>query len=188
MAKPEETRDIMNLPVDQLTEPELHIRIARIQLQRETISLSDTEENLRKRRAADAERHRANRQRQAEMAQISAMHANIQKACRHRQGGFKHKLYSGEGKPCVTKFIMADGVTAFYQCSRCRLKEFTPHPNLAKRDPELYKLRKALTDKLEELFQESGLDYIKGPTFIWMKDGVPFLPEMVGSDSRQKGY
>jgi hypothetical protein len=186
MAK--EERNIMTLPLDQLTNEELQTRVLRMQAHREVINLEDAEENQRINAARKAERARTNANRQAEMKQISAMHAGIQKMCRHRQGGFRHKLYSGDGKPCITKFIMPDGVTAFYQCSRCRLKEYTPHPDLQKRDPELYAARKAFTDRLEELHQESGLDFIKGPTFAWMKNGVPFVPEMAGSAETQKGY
>jgi hypothetical protein len=183
-----EKRDIMLLPLGELTNEELQTRVLRVQATREIINLEDAEDAQRKNAAAKAERHRANTQRQAEMAQISAMHAGIQRGCRHRQGGFRHQLYTGGGKPSVTKFIMPDGVTAFYQCSRCRLKEYTPHLALQKRDPQAYAKQKSLTDKLEELFQESSLDYIKGPTFTWMRDGVPFIPEMVGAHSTQKGY
>jgi hypothetical protein len=185
---PKEDRNIMLLPLDQLTNEELQTRVLRMQATREVINLEEAEEAQKKNAAAKAERARSNAQRQSEMKQISAMHANIQKMCRHRQGGFRHKLYSGDGKPGVTKFIMPDGVTALYQCSRCRLKVYTPHANLQKRDPKLYAALKAFTDRLEELHQESGLDLIKGPTFAWMKDGVPFVPEMVGSAETQKGY
>lgn len=186
MAK--EERNIMLLPIDQLTLEELQFRVARMQAKQAEISLESTEEQQRIFAAKKAERARSNAQRQSEMKQISATNAQIQKACRHRQGGFRHKLYSGDGKPCITKFIMPDGVTAFYQCSRCRLKEYTPHQNLQKRNPELYAAKKLLCGKLEELHQESGLDFIKGPTFAWMKDGVPFVPEMIGSAETQKGY
>jgi hypothetical protein len=186
MAK--EDRNIMTLPIDQLNLEELQLRVARMQAHQAEISLESTEEQQRIFAAKKAENSRSNALRQAEMKQISASKDALQKMCRHRQGGFRHKLYSGDGKPCVTKFIMPDGVTAFYQCSRCRLKEYSPHLDLLKRNPKLYEARRALCDRLEELFQESGLDFIKGPTFAWMKDGVPFVPEMIGSAETQKGY
>src|SRR5271156_3834310 len=119
-------RDIMALPLDQLNVEELQTRILRMQATREMLNLEDAEEQQRVSISAKRERSIRNAQRQDEMKQISAMHANIQAGCRHRQGGFRHRLYTGDGKPCVTKFIMPDGVTAFYQCARCRLKEFSP--------------------------------------------------------------
>jgi hypothetical protein len=186
MAK--EDRNIMTLPIDQLTLEELQLRVARMQAHREIMLLGKAEHDQKVWEAREAERHKRNSERQVEMKRNSANKAQIQKMCRHRQGGFRHKLYSGDGKPCITKFIMPDGVTAFYQCSRCRLKEYTPHQNLQKRNPELYAAKKLLCDKLEELHQESGLDFIKGPTFAWQKDGVPFVPEMIGSAETQKGY
>jgi hypothetical protein len=186
MAK--EDRDLMALPLEELTNAELQTRILRMQMQREILTLEDTEEAHAKLLAMKKQRSLQNAQRQAELRGIAVMHRNIQSGCRHRQGGYRHQLYSGGGKPCVTKFIMPDGVTAFYQCNRCRLKEYTPHRNLLARDPEAYRTQKMLTDKLEELWVESNLDFIKGPTFAWMKDGVPFVPEMAGAITDQKGY
>lgn len=181
MPKHDEERDIMSLPLDQLTNEELQRRVLRMQAHREVINLEDAEEQQRKSAAIKRQRSLQNQQRQSELAQIAAMRQQIISGCRHRQGGFRHKLFSGDGKPCVTKCIMPDGVTAFYQCSRCRLAFYTPHPNLLQRDPAQYAIQREFANKLEELHQESGLDYLKTPNFTWTKNGVPFLPERVGT-------
>jgi len=74
---------------------------------------------------------------------------------------------------------MLDGFTWLLQCTRCRLRLFTPHPSLATTDPERYAKEKAAYDKLWELAGDSGLDEIRGPTFTFLKDGVPFIPHRV---------
>lgn len=177
----QEKRDIMSLPLTELTSEELQRRLLLVQNEQAVIGLEDAEDVQRRNTAAKKQRSLQNQQRQSELAQIATMRQQIISGCRHRQGGFRHKLFSGDGKPCVTKCIMPDGVTAFYQCSRCRLAFYTPHPNLAQRDPAEYAKQRAFSDKLEELHQESGLDYLKTPNFTWTKNGVPFLPERVGT-------
>jgi hypothetical protein len=176
-----EKRDIMALPINDLTAEELQLRVLRTQANREILNLEDAEETQKRNANAKVQRHIANTQRQSELAQIAAMQRAIQNGCRHRQGGHRHRLYSGDGKPLITKCIMLDGVTAFYQCARCRLKFYTPHPALRQRDPAEYAKQRAFADKLEELHQESGLDHLKTPNFTWTKDGVPFLPERAGA-------
>lgn len=173
-------RDIMSLPIDQLTLEELQLRVMRMQMHRETLLLGKAEQDQKAWEAREAQRHRDNAMRQTEMAQIASNRKAIIGGCRHRQGGFRHKLYSGDGKSCVSKFVMPDGVTNFLQCSRCRLKFFTPHRKLQEREPAEYDRQMVIYARLMELHEESGLDMIKGPTFTFVKDGVPFIPEMVG--------
>jgi hypothetical protein len=74
---------------------------------------------------------------------------------------------------------MLDGVTWLLQCIRCRLKVFTPHAQHYRGRMDEFAKDKAIYDKLWELSADSGLDEIKGPTFQFTKDGVPFIPERV---------
>lgn len=158
-------------------ETALRVRVLRMQEQREIMLLEETETSQKERAEKKRLRSEQNKQRQANLAAARASDKNIQNFCRHKQGGFRHKLYQGDGKPCVTNFVMPDGVTNFLQCQRCHTKVQTPHLNLLARDPKAYAEQKALHDKLLELWEESGLDLIKGPTFIFTKFGVPFVPE-----------
>lgn len=158
----------------------LQQRILKAQLQREEMLIEETEQALVTRNEHKRLIKMANRRRQGELSQLRRAQAAKVLGCRHRQGGFRHKLFTGDGKPMVSVFVMPDGVTKLYQCARCRMMEYTPHIDLKAREPEEYKRRVALCAKLEELYEESGLDLIKGPTFLWSRNGVPFLPERIG--------
>lgn len=158
----------------------LQQRILRAQLTREEMLIEETEQALVTRKDHKRLMALANRRRQGELLQGRRNAANKVAGCRHRQGGFRHKLFTGDGKPMVTIFVMPDGVTRLYQCARCRMMEYTPHIDLKAREPKEYERRVALCAKLESLYEESGLDLIKGPTFLWSRNGVPFLPERIG--------
>jgi hypothetical protein len=118
-----------------------------------------------------------NKQIQEEITSQQRILEFAQSVCRHRQGGRYQNVYAGDGKPCIVRSQMLDGVTWLLQCTRCRLKIFTPHPGMLKSNPEQYAKDKAVYDRLWEMSSDSGLDEIRGPTFTFMRDGVPIVPE-----------
>jgi hypothetical protein len=161
---------------------ELRRKILETELQTKQFELDDAQERNRLRAQQKVDRSRRNAMRQSELAAANSALANIQQQCRHRQGGVPHNVLKGDGKPCVVRTKMLDGYTYLLQCTRCRLKVFTPNPAHAEPKHEKhaqYLQDKQIYDRLWEMSQDSGLDEIVGPSFIFARNGVPFIPERV---------
>lgn len=173
------TNELPNVPEEyrDMSIDEIQRVIALTDLQAKLLDLDRIKDENARRIAHQEAIRKHNAQIQADMESQSRQMAYAQSVCRHRQGGRHQNVFAGDGKPCVTRTQMLDGYTWLLQCLRCRLKVFTPHPALKKSDPEGYAEAKAIFDKLWELSADSGLDEIRGPTFIFEKDGVPFIPE-----------
>jgi len=151
--------------------------IALTELQAKLLDLDRIKDDNARRLAHIEAIRKHNAQIQADMETQQRQLAYAQSICRHRQGGRPQNVYAGDGKPCIVRTQMLDGFTWLLQCQRCRLKVFTPHPSLKRDAPEQYATLKGAFDKLWELSSDSGLDEIRGPTFLFEKDGVPFIPE-----------
>ena len=158
---------------------EIQRMIAEADLQARLLDLDRIKDENAKRIAKKLALERFNRQIQEEITSQQRMMAFQQSVCRHKQGGRYQNPWAGDGKPCISRTQMLDGFTWLLQCTRCRLKVYTPHPSLQKKDPAQYAKDKALYEKLWEMAADSGLDEIRGPTFSFLKDGVPIIPERV---------
>lgn len=163
--------------------------IAWADLQMKLLDLDRIRDDNTKRVAKKEALVKYNEQIQQQMESEQKLIAYAQSVCRHRQGGRASSdgrhVWAGDGKPCVVRTQMLDGVTWLLQCLRCRLKVFTPHVSHYQGRPpqdgvtwqEQYQRDKAVYDKLWEMASDSGLDEIRGPTFTFQKDGVPFIPQ-----------
>lgn len=159
--------------------PEIQRMIAVADLKARMLDLDRIQDENKQRIAKKAALEKFNRQIQEEITSQQKMMAFAQSVCRHKQGGKYQNVWAGDGKPCVSRTQMLDGYTWLLQCTRCRLKVYTPHPSMQKSAPERYAKERAIYDHLWEMASDSGLDEIRGPTFAFMKDGVPFIPERV---------
>jgi hypothetical protein len=156
---------------------ELQRVIAMADLQGKLLDLDRMKDDNAKRVAKRESLEKYNRQLQEEMESQARLMKQAQTICRHRQGGRHHDVYKGTGLPCIVRTQMLDGFTYLLQCTRCRMKVYTPHPSLKRSDPERYAQEKAVYDSLLAMSYESGLDEIRGPSFVFERDGVPFIPE-----------
>jgi hypothetical protein len=156
---------------------EIQMAIAQADLQAKLLDLDRIKDENKRRLAVKQANEDFNRQIQEEIRSQKRILEFAQSVCRHRMGGKYQNVWAGDGKPCIAKTQMLDGYTWLLQCTRCRLKLFTPHPSLAKTNPEQYAKDMAAYQKLWELAGDSGLDEIRGPTFTFVKDGVPFIPQ-----------
>lgn len=159
-----------------MTLQEIQVAIAKADLRAKLLDLDRIKDDNARRIAVKEANDKFNRQVQEEIRNQEQMIKRIQSVCRHRMGGKYQNVWAGDGKPCIARTQMLDGYTWLLQCTRCRLKVFTPHPSLQKANPEQYAEERAFYDKLWELANDSGMDEIRGPTFAFMKDGVPFIP------------
>lgn len=178
-ASEDKVKELFGKSLDKMSIEEMQAAVLRVQLMREMTLLQQTEADLREKDENDAAIELRNEQRQAELAAIRSKIAQIQKLCRHRQGGRHQDVLKGDGKPCVTAMRMLDGYTLRLACSRCRKEVYTPHPALKDRDPQRFAKNMAEYEKFLEMFEDSGLDMIRGPEFMFMRKGVPFIPERV---------
>jgi hypothetical protein len=162
---------------------EIQLAISAADLQMKMLELDRIKDENAKRIAKRDALIKYNAQIQQQMQSEAALIKYAQSVCRHRQGGKASSdgrhVWAGDGKPCIVRTQMLDGVTWLMQCIRCRLKVFTPHPQHYKGRPDEFARDKALYEKLWELSADSGLDEIKGPTFQFTKDGVPYIPERI---------
>jgi hypothetical protein len=158
---------------------EMQRLIAATDLQAKILDLDRVKDDNARRLARKEAVEAHNRQIQADVAAERRNMEMAQSICRHRQGGRPQNVYAGDGKPCIVRTQMLDGYTWLLQCLRCRMKIFTPHPSLRKSHPEEYTKLKLIYDKFLEMSQESGLDEIRGPSFTFERDGVPFIPDRV---------
>ena len=158
---------------------EMQRLIAATELQAKILDLDRVKDDNARRLAHKEAVEKHNRQIQADVEAEQARMRFAQSVCRHRQGGKPQNIYAGDGKACITRTQMLDGYTWLLQCLRCRIKIYTPHPNLKKSHPEEYEKLKGIYDHFWQLSLDSGLDEIKGPSFLFEKDGVPIIPERV---------
>jgi len=158
---------------------EMQRLIAATELQSKILDLDRIKDENARRLAHKEAVEKHNRQIQLDVESEQRQIQLAQSICRHRQGGKPQNIYAGDGKACVTRTQMLDGYTWLLQCLRCRIKIFTPHPTLRKTHPEEYAKLKVIYDQFWQLSLDSGLDEIKGPTFLFERDGTPFIPERV---------
>jgi hypothetical protein len=156
---------------------QIQMEIAKADLQAKLLDLDRIKDDNQRRLAVKKANEDFNRNIQEEIRSQKALLDYAQSICRHRMGGKYQNVWAGDGKPCIARTQMLDGYTWLLQCTRCRLQVFTPHPSLATTDPKRYQKEREKFDKLWEMSGDSGLDEIRGPTFTFMKDGVPFIPQ-----------
>jgi len=165
-----------------LSEEELRKEIARVELETKQLQLAEAKQRNADFKEKEAQRHRANQQRMKELEDARNNHHSVIRQCRHKSGGSPKNILRGGGKNAfslLTRALMPDGVTILLQCSRCRLKFYTPEKDkrqlwFKKFDEELRYYQKLLETSIED-----GLEHaeMRGPTFMFQKEGVPFVPE-----------
>jgi hypothetical protein len=175
----DEMPDAIDLPEEfqGMSLKQIQVAIARADLQAKLLDLDRIKDENQRRLAIKKANEDFNRQIQEEIESQTRILKYAQSVCRHRMGGKYQNVWAGDGKPCIAKTQMLDGYTWLLQCTRCRLKVFTPHPSLSQTDPKRYAEEMAAYQKLWELAGDSGLDEIRGPTFTFVKNGVPFIPQ-----------
>jgi len=176
-----EMQDLPELPEEYrgMSLQQIQLAIAAADLQAKLLDLDRIRDENAKRLAVKQANDNHNKQIQEQIKSEEAMLRFAQSVCRHRMGGYAKNIWAGDGRPCVVRTQMLDGVTYLLQCLRCRLKVLTPHPSLAQKNPAQYQAEMALYQKLWEMSADSGLDEIRGPTFVFKQDGVPIIPERV---------
>jgi hypothetical protein len=179
MAGKPDKHQAMDKPIDDMTNEEMQAAILRIQLRREMMMLEKTSDELNRNDENKVALRVRNEQRQSELAAINKKQESIQKQCRHKQGGQHQNILKGDGKPAVQAMKMLDGYTIRLSCQRCRKTVFTPNPTDELDDPAAYKKAMEEYEDFLELFEDSGLDMIRGPEFMFMRKGVPFVPARV---------
>lgn len=166
-------------PIEEMTIEEMELATRRIALQTAMLQLDEVEEANRKRIEKREAVRRFNEQLQQDVVAEQRGLERGQKVCRHRSGGFPSNIFRGNREPCVFRTRMLDGYTYLIQCLRCRLKVFTPHPSLERKDPKEYAKQQKLYEKMWELSEERAMDEIRTPSFSFRKNGVEFVPERV---------
>jgi len=188
---------------------EAQLRTQKAILAREEAGLEETLEALadRRQRKGVAARINADRQRQLAMDRTSQRH--LQKnVCQHRSGGYAGETPMTEGGgtnsfSVLHITVMPDGKTVFIQCGRCplkmnwRLRSEAEEGKLQaaaeaarKGDAKGYRNSKAWLawedygwgKELMATHKKEGLpkSIMKGPTFDFEKDGMPFVPDVTG--------
>lgn len=178
---PSETRvkELTGKDIEEMSLEEMQAAVAKVQLLRETTLLAQSREDARKYDEKQITAQARNEQRQAELRLAEARRRAIQKQCRHRRGGQHQNILRGDGKPCVTAMKMLDGYTVRLSCQRCRKTVFLPNPQLEKDDPKAYADQMKEFEEMFALFEDGGMDIIRGPEFMFAKNGVPFVPARV---------
>lgn len=178
-ASESKVKEVFGKDIEEMSNEELQGAVLRVQLMREMQLLEKTQEEVRRHDENTEAIHLRNEQRQSELNAIRKKQENIQRQCRHKQGGKHQNVLKGDGPPAVTAARMLDGYTVRLQCQRCRKTVFTPNPKLEADDPKRYAKELAEYEKFLEMFEDSGMDMIRGPEFMFMREGVPFIPERV---------
>jgi len=206
MAKDEQTSGVDLLQKEVL---EAQLRTQKAILAREEAGLEETLEALadRRQKKTIAARINANRQEQIALDRRSQRHLQ-RNVCQHRSGGYAGETPITEGGGTNSfsvlhiSYIGHDKVV-FIQCGRCPLKMWwrqrSPTEEVAmkaaadaalKKDPKNLDTNKAWLawedhlwgKELMAVHRKEGLpkSIMKGPTFNFEKDGVPFIPEIPG--------
>jgi hypothetical protein len=169
---------------------------------REEAALEDTLEALaaRKQKKETARRTNADRQRQLALDRANQRHLQ-QNVCEHRSGGYAGEtpITEGGGTNSFSVLhitVMPDGKTVFIQCGRCPLKMYWRARSDAEEGRMQAVAAKAKPGSKEAMAWEDHLwgkqlvaahkkdglkkSVMKGPTFDFEKDGVPFIPDITG--------
>lgn len=162
-----------------LTLEEIEKQIKLVTLQSHMLDLDRIQDENQKRISKRHAIEKFNREIQQDMAAQEAKLSWLRTHCRHRMGGYHSDITAGDGKPCIARTQMLDGVTWLLQCLRCRTKIFTPHPSLQQTDPEKFERDMAEYKRFWELSCDSGMSEIRGPTFSFVQNGVPIIPQRV---------
>lgn len=178
--------------VTDLSPEELQKRILQIEYQTKALQMGQADRANRDYLQAEARRHEANARRMIELKIARENHLAVIKKCKHRSGGSPRNILRGGGKfsfCLVSRSLMPDGVTILLHCQRCRLQIYTPRDKTNDGKPaprqlwfKTYDAEKVYFDKLVELSEEDGCsehNEHRGPTFLFQKDGVPFIPDRV---------
>lgn len=173
---------------------DIELQIAQTRLKRETLDLEAAQEDNDRRVQTKAQRARANRQRQQDLANEVAGRKAATRQCTHRQGGSPGALNKGKGPTALNVAKMPDGFTKLIMCGICRLRRVNPHPadkskkirageTAAMRDARVLKFEtdQAEFDRLYELSRdgltpESVQEMDCGVTLMSTdEDGIPLL-------------
>lgn len=158
---------------------QLNIRIAEAELKTKELLLRSAERSNAELEAADKRKQKTNEERQLLLNSERASYEARILACRHKSGGTHAKDLRGRGIgsfSVLKRTLMPDNVTIFLQCSRCRMKELTPSLELKLADPERYAKKLEWFNRMLEEAEESGLAPMRGPTFLFTRNGVPYVP------------
>jgi hypothetical protein len=158
--------------------------IADVELQTKKLMLAEAKHNNQVFEAKEAQRHAANRQRMQELEDARRNREQTVKHCRHRSGGRPQDVLKGGGIgsfSTISRAIMPDGVTILLQCPRCRMQKYPPSLAMKLKDAEKYLEELKEYNRLLEVSRSEGLEFaeLRGPTFLFTKDGIPFIPERV---------
>ncbi len=181
---------------------EAQLRTQKAILAREEAGLEETLESLADRKEKKERARRINADRQRQLALDRASQRHLQKnVCEHRSGGYAGEtpLTEGGGTNSFSVLhvtVIGHDKVKFIQCGRCPLKlwwrERSPQEEArmeaaAKKagagSPAAWAWEDHLWGKeLMATHKKEGLpkSNMKGPTFIFEKDGVPFVPEVPG--------
>jgi hypothetical protein len=158
-------------------------RVLEVELQTKMRLLRKAERDEQAFEETERRRHEANKTRQDELRVAKRNHEAVVKMCRHKSGGNPQNVLRGGGIgsfSTITSFLMPDGVTRLLQCTRCRMKIYSPHTNLKKTDPQRYESELAEFTRLLNISVDEGLQHneMRGPTFLFTNaEGTPFVPE-----------
>jgi hypothetical protein len=169
---------------DPRTLDELQREIAKVELRDKQLKLKQTQRSLDEYEEAERRRHLANQQRMDELKSAQQQRFAVIRNCKHKSGGSPHKIHRGGGKNAfsiITRAKMPDGVTILLQCSRCRLMMYTPETGKRQLWFKTYAQELEYYEKLMDTSVEDGIENCEtgGPTFLFKKNGVPFIPERV---------
>jgi hypothetical protein len=181
---------------------EAQLRTNKAILAREEAALEDTLEALADRKQKKATARAINKNRQEQFSKDRASQRHLQKnVCEHRSGGYAGETPITEGGGTNSFSVlhittMPDGKTEFIQCGRCPLKL-----NWRARSPQEEAKMQAAAEKAKPGSKEAAAweDHLwgkqlmathkqlglktskmKGPTFDFEKDGMPFIPDITG--------
>lgn len=188
---------------------EAQLRTQKAILAREEAGLEETLESLSDRKVKKQRAAAINAGRQKQFALDRASQRHLQKnVCQHRSGGYAGETPMTEGGgtnsfSVLHVTVMPDSKTMFIQCGRCPLKMNWRARSSAeeermsaaaeavrKSNPKDYLNQKAWLawedhlwgKELMAIHKKEGLpkSIMKGPTFDFEKDGLPFIPDVTG--------
>lgn len=185
--KSENNDELMGKRPEDMSPEELQKAILLIEYQTKTLTLAQTRKNLTDFEDVERKRREQNKRRMSELKSEREMRERIVSVCRHRSGGTPKNLLKGKGVgsfSLISRTLMPDGITILLQCPRCRMRIFTPQrpkPGSSKVVFEQYAKELDHYNKLLQDSIEDGLEFaeLRGPTFTFLRDGVPFIPERI---------
>lgn len=184
---------------------EIQREILDVDLETKRLGLDEARKRNATFAAAEQRRSSQNKERQANIAEERRMHRRNQLACAHAAGGEAGTSpLEGGGKfsfSVIARVILPDGKHELLLCPRCRLKLIGREHSKA--EERMMKLAaEAAEEKFPETYgddaawikwddhkrwkdlrkvsQKEGIpnNVLRGPTFMFEKDGVPFIPEL----------